>query len=61
MQRTTLLIKVKLKAIFASIVKEENLYLKDFINHYKSLECNNFYIYVNNDINDERWEDVMYD
>ena len=42
-----------------SIVKEENIYLKDFINHYKLLGYNHFYIYDNNDISGERLEDVI--
>lgn len=42
-----------------SIVKKENLYLKDFINHYKLLGYNHFYIYDNNDKNEEKLNDII--
>lgn len=42
-----------------SIAKEENLYIKEFINHYRLLGYNHFYIYDNNDKNGERLQDVL--
>lgn len=42
-----------------SIAKEENLYIKEFIEHYKALGYNHFYIYDNNDENGERFEEVL--
>ena len=42
-----------------SIVKEENLYIKEFIQHYKLLGYNRFYLYDNNDNNGEKLEDVI--
>lgn len=61
--------KIKYKSYFyntsdelicmCSIIKEENLYIKDFIEHYKLLGYNHFYIYDNNDKNGEKLEDVI--
>ena len=42
-----------------AIGKKENLYIKEFVNHYKKLGYNHIYLYDNNDINDERFEDVI--
>jgi len=41
------------------IGKKENLYVKEFINHYKKLCYNHIFIYDNNDINEEKFEDVI--
>ena len=41
------------------ICKEENLYIKEFIDHYKNLGYNHIFIYDNNDINGEKLEDVI--
>ena len=41
--------------------KKENLYAKEYVNHYKKLGYNHIYIYDNNDINDEKFEDVLQD
>ena len=42
-----------------SIVKEENLYIKEFIQHYKLLGYNRFCLYYNNDNNGEKLEDAI--
>ena len=42
-----------------AIGKKENLYIKEFINHYKQLGYNHIYLYDNNDENDERFEDII--
>ena len=41
------------------ICKLENLYIQEFIEHYKKLGYNHIFIYDNNDINGERFEDVI--
>ena len=41
------------------LCKNENLYLKEFIKHYKNLGYNHIIIYDNNDINGEKIEDVL--
>jgi len=43
------------------IAKNENLYIREFIEHYKSLNFNHIFIYDNNDELDERFEDVIND
>ena len=43
------------------IGKRENLYAKEYVNHYKQLGYSHIYIYDNNDINDEKFEDVLQD
>ena len=43
------------------IAKKENLYAKEYVNHYKKLGYSYIYIYDNNDINDEKFEDVIKD
>ena len=39
--------------------KEENLYAKEYVTHYKKLGYNHIFLYDNNDINGERFEDVI--
>ena len=41
------------------ICKQENLYIKEFIEHYKNLGYNHIFLYDNNDINGEKLEDVI--
>ena len=41
------------------IGKKENLYAKEFVNYYKNLGYNHIFIYDNNDVNDEKFEDVL--
>ena len=39
--------------------KEENLYIKEFIEHYKNLGYNHIFIYDNNNVDGEKIEDVF--
>ena len=41
------------------IGKRENLYAKEYINHYKNLGYNHIFIYDNNDIIGERFSDIL--
>ncbi len=41
--------------------KEENIYAKEYINHYKKLGYNHIFLYDNNDLNGENFEDVLKD
>jgi hypothetical protein len=50
-----------LKICLCVIAKRENLYAKEFVNHYKKLGYNHIYLYDNNDENDEKYEDVLQD
>ena len=56
------LIKKKQKKfiILCVIGKNENLYAKEYINHYKNLGFNHIFIYDNIDINDERFSDILH-
>ena len=51
----------KLRICLCIIGKKENLYAKEFIEHYKKLGYNKIFIYDNNDINDERFEEIIQD
>ena len=53
--------KSKTKVCLCCAAKKENLYISEFINHYKNLGYNNIIIYDNNDIDGERFEDVIPD
>ena len=46
------------KICLCSIGKNENLYIEEFINYYKKLGYNKIFLYDNNDINEERFEDT---
>ena len=41
------------------ICKRENLYIKEFIDHYKNLGYNHIFLYDNNNIDDENFENVL--
>ena len=41
------------------ICKLENLYIQEFMDYYKKLGYNHIFIYDNNEINGERFEDVI--
>ena len=49
----------KIKVGLCVIGKNENLYVKEFVEHYKKLGYNHIYIYDNNDVNGEKFEEVL--
>lgn len=49
-----------LKVCLCTIGKKENLYASEFVNHYKKIGYDKVFIYDNNDIDDEKFEDVLY-
>jgi len=54
--------KIKLlKVCLCVIGKKENLYANEFVNHYKKIGYDIIFIYDNNDIGDEKFEDVLND
>ena len=57
-------IKIKrnksLKVCLCTIGKKENLYASEFVDHYKKIGYDKIFIYDNNDIEDERFENVLY-
>lgn len=50
-----------IKVYLVCIAKQENLYIKEFVNHYKLLGINKIILYDNNDFDGERFEDVIND
>lgn len=44
-----------------AIAKMENHYLREWVEHYKGLNFDAIYLYDNNDINGEHFEDVIKD
>ena len=42
-----------------TVGKMENLYAKEFVDHYKQLGYSHIYIYDNNDVDGEKFEDVL--
>ena len=42
-----------------TVAKEENKYIKEFIEHYKKLKMKKIVIYDNNDINGEDFKDIL--
>lgn len=49
------------KLCICTIGKSENYYIKEFIIHYLKFGVNKIFLYDNNNINDERFEEVIHD
>ena len=49
----------KIKVCLCVIGKKENLYVNEFVEHYKTIGYNKIFIYDNNGINGEKFEDVI--
>ena len=56
-----IIIKKDIKVALCSIVKNENLYIREFIEHYKKIGYNKIFIYDNNEKNGENLGDVIND
>ena len=50
-----------IKVCLCTIGKLENLYVREYVSHYKRFGIDKIFIYDNNDINDERFETVIND
>ena len=48
------------KVGLCAIGKKENLYVQEYVKHYKNIGYNHIFLYDNNDIGDEKLEDVLY-
>ena len=48
-----------LKVCICTLGKEENRYIKEYVEHYKNYGVDKIYLYDNNDIEAERFEDVI--
>ena len=51
----------KIKICLCTIGKKENRYVQEFIEHYKKFGVDKIFLYDNNDVNDERFEDIIFD
>ena len=49
------------KIALCCIAKMENLYIREFVSHYKELGFDKIFIYDNNDIDGERFDDIIGD
>lgn len=49
------------KIVICAIAKNENLYIRDWVEYHKQLGIDRIFLYDNNDINGERFEDVIDD
>ena len=49
----------KSKICLCTIGKKENLYIKEFVEHYKKLGYDKIFLYDNNDIEGERFKDAL--
>ena len=54
-------ISYKIKVCICTIGKKENLYIREYIKYYKNLGIDKIYIYDNNEINGETFENVIFD
>jgi hypothetical protein len=51
----------KIKVCLCTIGKEENLYIREFVTFYKKLAVDKIFLYDNNDIKNEHFEEVIQD
>ena len=51
----------KIKVCGCTLGKNENLYIIEFIEYYKKLNVNKIFLYDNNDINGEKFEEIIED
>ena len=49
----------RLKVLLCTIGKEENKYIKEFINHYRKLKIKKIILYDNNNIDGENFKDIL--
>ena len=52
-------LKINKDVALCVIAKNENLYIKEFIEYYKNLGIKKIYLYDNNDINDENFNTIL--
>ena len=48
-----------LRVLICTIGKEENKYIKEFVEHYRKLKVKKIILYDNNNINGEKFEDIL--
>jgi hypothetical protein len=52
-------LKINKDVVLCVIAKNENLYIKEFVEYYKNLGIKKIYLYDNNDINDENFNTIL--
>jgi hypothetical protein len=58
-KKNSLINKEKIKVCICTIGKEENRYIREFVSFYKKLGVDKIFLYDNNDIEKEHFEDVI--
>ena len=53
--------KIETKTCICTLAKQENLYIREYLEHYKKYGINKIFLYDNNDINGEKFEDLISD
>ena len=51
----------KTKVVICAIAKQENLYIKEFVEYYRNLGIKKIFLYDNNELNGEKFEEVLSD
>ena len=51
----------EIKVCLCAIGKNENKYAREFVEHYKNYGVDKIFIYDNNDIDGERFNNILYD
>ena len=51
----------EIKVCLCTLGKKENLYAREFVEHYKSYGVDKIFIYDNNEIDGEKFDDVLSD
>jgi hypothetical protein len=51
--------KNKTMTVICVIAKQENRYIKEFVNYYRKLKITKIFLYDNNDLNGEYFEDIL--
>ena len=51
--------KYPLNIALCAIAKNENLYIREWVEHYKNIGVSKIFLYDNNDIDGERFEEVI--
>ena len=54
-----IILKKKIKVCVCTCGKDENRYIEEFANHYINYGIDKIYIYDNNDIDGERFENIL--
>ena len=55
------ILPLRYNILLCTVAKEENKYIKEFVNHYKKLKIKKIIIYDNNDIEGENFNDILKD